>query len=330
MQLRPRRNFSLQASASGIAYAMLRRLFGPFLAGLSALLLVAAAPQCNDSTRAQAGVGSSSLERLGLREIRSSPLDLEVGGNLSGVPPEKVGYLTRDELLQLPQVSYRVTNDSNFTAPVEVRGVLLEELAGHVGADPETNLIVAVCGDQYRANYPRSYLTAHHPLLVLTINGRSPDGWLKDAEGLGLDMGPYLISQSDFTSSFRVLSYSEAAQNPWGVVRLEFRKEKSVFGPILPRGAHAGDATVQAGYRIAQQNCFRCHNMGEEGGKKAGRPWLVLAAWASAKPDYFADYVRNPQAKNTHAQMPGNPKYDDATLQALISYFRTFVEQEKP
>ena len=93
------------------------------------------------------------------------------------------------------------------------------------------------------------------------------------------------------------------------------------------RGRHA--AHLVAGYRIAQQKCFRCHNMGREGGQKAGRPWQVLSAWAAASPEYFAAYVRNPQAKNPHAQMPGNPAYDDATLGALRAYFETFASQEK-
>ena len=70
--------------------------------------------------------------------------------------------------------------------------------------------------------------------------------------------------------------------------------------------------------------------MGPEGGTKAGRPWLVLAAWAAAAPEYFSAYVRDPKSKNANAEMPGNPNYDDATINALISYFRTFVEREKP
>jgi mono/diheme cytochrome c family protein len=86
---------------------------------------------------------------------------------------------------------------------------------------------------------------------------------------------------------------------------------------------------VQDGYRIAQQNCFRCHNMGREGGHKASRPWLVLSARASASPDYFAVYVRNPLAGNPDAQMSGNPAYDDATTRALVAYFETFTSQEK-
>jgi len=64
---------------------------------------------------------------------------------------------------------------------------------------------------------------------------------------------------------------------------------------------------VKAGYRIAQQNCFRCHNMGREGGQKSGTPWLVLSAWAMASPEYFAAYVRDPQSKNPLAEMPATP-----------------------
>jgi hypothetical protein len=70
--------------------------------------------------------------------------------------------------------------------------------------------------------------------------------------------------------------------------------------------------------------------MGAEGGQKAGRPWLVLSAWATASPDYFAAYVHNPKAKNPRAEMPGNPTYDDATLHALTVYFQTFSAREKP
>ena len=87
---------------------------------------------------------------------------------------------------------------------------------------------------------------------------------------------------------------------------------------------------MQAGYRIAQQNCFRCHNIGGEGGHKARRPWLVLSSWAATSPEYFAAYVRNPKSQNPNAQMYANPSYDDATLRALTAYFRTFSRQEKP
>jgi mono/diheme cytochrome c family protein len=265
-----------------------------------------------------------------LHEKRVSPADLEVGGELAGLPSGTTRYITRDDLLAMPQVNHIVTDDNNFVGPTRISGVLLEELIRHLGAAPESDLLIAICDDLYRTNYPRAYLLAHHPLLVLTVNGQPPSGWPKDSEGHGFDMGPYLISHPKFAPAFQILAHADEPQIPWGVVRLEFRDEKAVFGAIAPRGPHAADSPVQAGYRIAQQNCFRCHNLGNEGGQKAGRSWQNLSAWATASPEYFAAYVRNPAAKNPHAQMPGDPAYDDATLQALAAYFRTFSSAEKP
>jgi mono/diheme cytochrome c family protein len=263
-------------------------------------------------------------------EKRGSPSDLEVGGELAGLPPGTTRYITREDLLALPQASYTVTDDSNFVGATRVSGVLLEELIRHLSAAPESDLLIAICDDLYRANYPRAYVLAHHPLLVLTVNRQPPASWPKDSEGHGFDMGPYMISHPKFTPGFKILAHADEPQIPWGVVRLEFRDEKAVFGAIAPRGPHAVGGQVQAGYRIAQQNCFRCHNLGSEGGQKAGRSWQNLSAWATASPEYFAAYVRNPAAKNPHAQMPGNPAYDDSTLQALAAYFQTFSSAEKP
>jgi mono/diheme cytochrome c family protein len=277
-------------------------------------------------SQVRAGGGAVSSLSLELRATRSSPLDLEVAGELASLPAGTTRYLTREHLLELPQVLYTVSDDANFPSPTEISGVPLKELGMRLASAPESDLIVAVCDDQYRAFYPRTYLAAHHPVLALKINGQSPDRWPKDAEGHGFDSGPYLISHPSFTPSFRILAQAEEAQIPWGVIRIEFRDEKTVFGSIAPRGPKAADPAVQAGYRIAQQNCLRCHNMGTEGGQKAERSWLVLAAWASASQERFAAYVRSPKSKNPKAQMPGNPAYDDATIVALRAYFQTFTQ----
>lgn len=261
---------------------------------------------------------------------RAAATDLEIGGDLASLPAGSTRYLSREDLLRLPQVTFTVANDPNFTKPTEVSGVLLETLVHEISGSPDADLAIAISSDQYRGHYPRAYLREHHPLLVLKVNGQPPDGWPKDSEGHGLDMGPYMISHQDFKPAFRVLAHEDEPQIPWGVVRIEFRDEKKVLSAIAPQGSGESVARAQDGYRIAQQNCFRCHNMNDEGGRKAHRPWLVLAAWAESSPDYFAAYVRNPQAQNPRAQMTGNPGYDDATLQALIAYFRTFALQEKP
>ncbi|MGA8309520.1 MAG: c-type cytochrome [Terriglobales bacterium] len=270
------------------------------------------------------GSANSPVLSPALRLKRSSSSDLEVGGEIAGLPSGTTRYLSREDLLALPQATYTVTDDPNFSGPTQVRGVLLEELIRYLGAAPDSNLVVAICRDRYRANYPRAYVAAHDPLLVLTINGKPPASWPKDAEGHDSDMGPYMITHPRFTPSFKILSHEDEPQIPWGVVRLEIRDEKVVVGAIAPSGPHAADPVVQAGYRIAQQNCFRCHNMGNEGGRKSGFPWPVLSAFAAATPEDFVAYVHNPQAKNSQAQMPANPEYDDATMRALLAYFQTF------
>ncbi len=278
------------------------------------------------STSAAASAGP----RTTLREARVSSSDLEVGGDSAGLAPGTTRYITRDDLLALPQVDYTVTDDPNFAGTTVISGVLLEELIRRLSASPKSDLVAAICDDQYRAHYTQAYIAAHHPLLVLKINGLPPERWPKDAEGHGYDMGPFLISHPKFTPTFKILAHADEAQIPRGVVRIEFRNQKSVLGAIAPRGPRANEPLVQAGYRIAQQNCFRCHNMGREGGLKAGHPWRVLSAWASTSPEYFGGYVRDPKKKNPHAQMPGNPSYDDATIRALTAYFQTFTRQEKP
>jgi mono/diheme cytochrome c family protein len=269
--------------------------------------------------------GCSQPSRLTLRNARSSPLDLEVAGDLTGLPGGSVRYLTREDLLRLPQVSYTVSDDANFSDPTKISGVSLDELRRKLAASPDSDMVAAICVDRYRASYPRDYISAHHPLLVLLINGQPPERWPRDSAAHGADMAPYVISHARFTPSFKILSHSDEPQIPWGVVRLEFRDEKALLGAIAPRGPQAQEPVVQAGYKIAQQNCFRCHNMGDEGGQKSGRSWTVLTTWAQASPEYFSAYIRDPKSKNPKAEMPAFPTYDDATIAALNAYFRTFA-----
>src|SRR5271163_1288001 len=250
----------------------------------AAVLLCSAVSETRDHTTS-ARTLEIPVPHITLRTARSSPLDLEVGGELAGIEKGDTRYVSREDLLALPQVNFMVNDDANFRSPAEVRGVKLEELAKHLGESPQSDLVVAICDDLYRANYSRAYITAHHPVLVLEINGKPPAGWPRGAEGDGPSMGPYMITHAQFTPRFDVLSQPDEAQIPWGVVRLEFRDEETVFAAIAPRGANANAPEVEAGYKIAQQNCFRCHNMAGEGGQKAGRPWLVLSTWATADPE---------------------------------------------
>lgn len=300
---------------------MLRRC-APVILGVCFLLLV---PGAGDF-QAAAGRGVSfhpGSSRLNLYMHRASPLDLEVSGELPGLPPEAKRYVARTDLLALPQVRFQVSDDANFVAPVDVQGVELGLLGGEITAKAENVLIIAICGDYYRGFYPADYIRAHKPALALDINGQGPPGWPKSREGTNSAMGPFLITHPRFAPNFKILAHSEEPQIPWGVVRLEFRNEKSFYDGFAPHGAQAGHANVQAGYRIAMQNCLRCHFEGKEP-SKGKMTWSALGMLAGRAPKQFAAYVKNPQSIAQDAEMPANPAYDEVTLQALAAYFRTF------
>lgn len=257
-----------------------------------------------------------------LHAARGSATDLEVGG---AKPDSRPAFVPYHDLLQLPQVSFMATNDSNFQAPAHLSGVPLQQLASALGIDAD--IVLAICADGYRSNYSAAYLAAHHPVLVLTVNGEPPDQWPKSAEGGAL--GPYVIANPDFVSTFKVLSYTDEAHIPFEVVRLDFRKQRDVLGPITPQGDFPPGSPVMQGFAIAQENCYRCHNMGAEGGQMASIPWPLLGTVAKTSPDFFAKYVRTPQAVNPHSRMAGSPGYDDQTMAALRAYFSTFAAGEK-
>jgi mono/diheme cytochrome c family protein len=326
IDLRPDSNSCLQSQASTLPCAMPKRSTAVVCANVfaAAMMLHLALAAVESRTAHDAKLVLKAHTK------RTSPTDLEIGGDVKGLPPGAMGYLTREDLLTLPQETYTVRDDTNFKGPTQVQGIFLENLIRALAIHPDSDLVIAICGDQYHAHYTRAYLASHHPMLVLEVNGHAPERWPTSTEGDNQAMGPYMISHREFKPGFKILAHSEEPQVPWGVVRLDFQSETGFFHRIAPRGPHASDATVQAGYRIAQQNCLRCHNAGDVGGQKAQHPWLVLSAWATASPKYFAGYVRYPQAENPRAEMYPNPGYDNATLNALIAYFKTFSLPEQP
>jgi mono/diheme cytochrome c family protein len=254
---------------------------------------------------------------------RSSPGDLEIGGELAGLPAGSVRYVRYEDLLKLPQETYTIADDSNFKGRTEISGVALGTLAKLFGQSAHSDLIVAICYDKYRSNYPSDYVAAHHPILVLRINGQMRDKW--PPSEYGGKLGPYLISHPTFKPSFQVLSHKDEAQIPFGVTRLDFRTESVVLGAIRPAGKWAPDSPVWQGYRIASQDCYRCHGLYGEGGERASRSWLVLAAWAATDATRFESYIRKPQSVQRCARMPAHTEYDDPTLAALAAYFATFA-----
>ena len=268
------------------------------------------------AARPNAAQSSALLAKL--HAARTSLSDLALSGDLAGVPRGETRYLTRDDLVGISQPMTISPDDGNFKDAAKVRAVPLEVLALGLGTS-RTDMLIADCKDKYQAHYTREYLAEHHPALVVEMSGAPLRESKED------DYGPYMIAHASFKPAFKIRAHEDEPQIPWGVVRLEFRDEATVLGAISPRGAHAGDAALQDGFKIAQQNCFRCHNNGAEGGLKSGVAWTVLAALAANSPDFFTAYVRDPKSKNPNTQMAASPEYDDATMAALIAYFRTFT-----
>ena len=258
-----------------------------------------------------------------LHKARLHPDDLEIGGDLAGVPKGETRFVTYNDLLALPQETYTASTEPNFAGAVAITGIALEKLPALLGAASSAEMVIAVCDDSYNAHYPAEYFSAHHPVLVLKVNGLPPARWPKSADGSA--MGPYMISHPAFTPAFHVFAHADEPQVPWGVVRLDFRNELEVYAPIVPR-SRVHEEIVHDGYTIAQQNCFRCHASEGEGGTKSPVSWGEIASKAVSEPGYFDEYVRTPQKIDPQTQMAASPQYDAATLQALRAYFRTFKE----
>jgi mono/diheme cytochrome c family protein len=282
----------------------------PVITFLAALLAVSGAARPN------AAQSPALLAKL--HAAPTSPSDLALSGDLAGVPRGETRYLTQDDLLAASQPMIISPDDGNFKNAAKVRAIPLEDLTRAFGVPP-TDMLIADCKDKYQTHYTRRYLANHHPVLVTELGG-APLRESKDD-----DYGPYMIAHRNFKPTFKILAHEDEPQVPWGVVHLEFRDEATVLGAIAPRGAHAGDAALQDGFKIAQQNCFRCHNNGAEGGLKSGVGWTVLAALAANSPDFFTVYVRDPKSKNPNTRMAASPKYDSPTMAALIAYFLTFA-----
>jgi len=92
---------------------------------------------------------------------------------------------------------------------------------------------------------------------------------------------------------------------------------------IVPEtGEHA------AGKRVFNSNCVRCHTIGAAAtaapmpGKKMQGPDLATVARDPAHtPEWFGDYIRDPQSKKSDARMPKfQGKISDDDFKALVEY----------
>ena len=263
--------------------------------------------------------GAQGAARIALQVQRSSPQDLEITGDVPGIPAGQSRYVRYADLAGLHQVSATVKDDSNFSSPVTLSGVPLDELTAALGmSSGGSQLIAAGCADGYEGHFTAEYRAAHHPFLVLTIGGKPPAQWPKGQDGE--TFSPYMVSQPFFKSGFKILSQSEVEQNPFAVTKLRYYDEATALTALKPP-ASAGAAAMQ-GYRIVTQNCLRCHRAADIGGNKSPFQWPQLALIAQGNASAFGKYVVQPNRVNPEATMPANPEFDAATVAALTAYFQ--------
>jgi mono/diheme cytochrome c family protein len=270
---------------------------------------------------------SPSTGHLLLTE-RSAASDLEIVGMAADIAPGTVRYISYDRLATLPQTTVTVTGDDNFRElpqqKLTVTGVYLDVLENSLGVLPGSDLLTALCSDGYRATYTREYVKTHRPILALKIDGLPVETWV--AQTRNDDPGPYFITHADFTPSFSVLSFPELPKIPAKITRLEFGTTQQVYGAIAPHQKDASNPQVIDGFRIAQQHCYRCHNMGNYGGTKADRSWQTLGNYAASSPSTFERYLLNPRSIDPKSAMSPNPQLDESTAKALQTYFQTFAD----
>jgi hypothetical protein len=258
---------------------------------------------------------------------RGAPSDLEITGMAAGVAPGTVRYISYEQLLTLPQTTVTVTGDDNFRElpqqKLAVTGIYLDVLESSLGALPGADLLIALCSDGYRATYPHDYVKTHRPILALKINGLPVETWV--AQTHHDDPGTYFITHQDFTPSFSVRSFQEIPKIPAKVTRLEFGTARQVYGAISPHQKDATNPQVIDGFRIAQQHCYRCHNMGSYGGTKSRKEWHTLGSFASSSPAIFERYLRDPKSVDPKSAMSCDPQLDEPAAKALQAYFKTFA-----
>jgi cytochrome c2 len=259
--------------------------------------------------------GAESAQALELHDVRSSPFDLVVKGTMAG----GTRYARWSDIHALP--TSKVTVSAEFLKGPEVLTVVfLSDIMKALPLSPDTDLLLATCGDGYAGIYTADFISKYRPFLVLEIDGKGPDKW--PPPGLEFNPAPYVITvSSDLVPA--VLGFKDLEhKKPWAVTEIEVANYATQF-----RGFYSGkwsslSPSGQAGRQIWVNSCASCHSgpQGAFGGTKAQRPFQVLAAYAGYDRDFFVKYVRDPKSLVESAKMEAHPHYTDANMADLIEF----------
>jgi len=260
--------------------------------------------------------GAGALE---LRGQRTSPYDLALTGRLAGVPAGETRYASWEDLRSLPTTQLRL--DGEFVkGPQVVTVVFLSDLWKALPVAGGADTLLATCGDGYAAVFTADFIAKYRPFLVLEIDGKGPSDW--PPPGLKFNPGPYAVTVSSGLVPSAAAFPDIEHKKPWGVSAIEVASFAERF-----RGAYSGrwaspGPEGRAGREIWVNSCASCHPGpgGSFGGTKAGRPFEVIAAYASYDKAFFEKYVRDPKSLVPCAAMEPHPRYTDRQLDQLVTF----------
>jgi hypothetical protein len=258
-------------------------------------------------------------EALELHPQRGSSFDLALTGRLARLPAGETRYVTWAELRALPTSA--LTLDGEFVkGPQVLTVVFLADLLKALPVEPGSDAVLATCVDGYASVYTSAFISAYRPFLVLEINGRGPGDW--PPKGLDYNPGPYVVAVSPALAPAFTRYRDAEHKKPWGVTTLEIASYADRFGALYGGPWASLGPAARDGREIWVNSCASCHPgpAGAFGGTKAGRPFLVIAAYAGADPAFFSRYVRDPKSLVPCAQMEPHPWYTDAELSGLAAF----------
>jgi len=260
-----------------------------------------------------------TLAAIELYTERVSPQDLEIRGKLAGVPAGESRFVRWSELRSLPTSTLTMPRAFGLDAP-QLTILFLSDLWIALPHSSTADTLLAVCQDGYASVYPRDFITAYRPFLVLEINGLGPADW--PPPGVKHDFGPYVISIATEVVPAVAQLLDGAHKRPWGAVTLELATFAERFADAY-RGKWAELSPQAVTGRVLWINsCASCHRGPGQmfGGTKSDRPFEALAALAIRDAGYFRQYVRDPKSKMPGAAMEPHPHYTDEQLAALIAF----------
>jgi hypothetical protein len=261
----------------------------------------------------------SARATLPLFEQRSSPYDLEVSGELAGVPPGGVRYVRYSDLRSLPTAVLRMTGEF-VPGEQAVTVVFLGDLEKELPASPGADCVLATCVDRYASVFTRDFIARYRPFLVLEINGEGPDKW--PPKGLDFNPGPYVITVSEALVPEAASVLDIAHKKPWGVSGIEIATFSKSFSGAFQGRWSAISARAAAGRDIWINDCDSCH-LGPGGifsGNQSRQAFAIIAAIARGNPALFKQYVRDPKSVISTAKMEPHPQYTDAQLDSVIAF----------